>query len=331
MKEPLIHFFAQIRGREFLEKKPSHVVSDFSSMPGLSEEEFNQARERYFKVLSETPLESFSPSEFRELLVIETSKSFSDKTQEDDKETSGKKKSLTRGDYIKLIEAVKKLREESKERHTQIIGDKLVLAYLQAEPTLSELDKAYRKMEQSLENVLEELEDPGMPLLLSFQSLVGDLLEDHPQYCLVAERALYQMEKDKEHKDNLMFYGMFASLAPCFIPTPITLALCLAGELVLGTFDFHDAEEAKDHSLTRALAGKDFEKIAELEGKQKDLELLYMLTPLILLEAGGVGAVIKKGLRGGLKGGLKGQNSVTEKPAIRGQQRQRIEDKRQDQ
>ncbi len=286
-------FFEHFINEEiYLDESPAHPISGFSSMPQLNKEEKNRARNLYFKALTEPSLESHSPSEFKSRILNSFKSPSSAK--------ASVKKQLSKGDMALLLEAVGKLKEDSEQRYFQITSEMPVLTYLENDhPTAEDLDQAYGKMQENLEDFLKELDD--MPLLLSFRPLVEELLKENPQYCLVAERARIQMEKNENLKDNLLLGSMFIAMAPCFMAGPISIAVCLTAELGLGFLDVHYASVAKDHSLGRALAGKQFEKISELKSRDKELELSQIFLPLIFLEVGVVSRAVKqsrKKLRG---------------------------------
>ena len=277
----------------WMDSTPTHFMSLFSDLPKLTEKEKAKAEKLYVEALAETPLDLLDPSEFKKRL-----------------EGSGYlhlplsgDKYLTQADEFRLKKVVRDLREQSRDRYFEIIGQKFLLGYLESgTPSNRELVQAYSKMEQDLTNFLEEeIKAPkgNMGLLLSYESLVEGVLEDDKgegvssQYCLVAEKARVKAEKEVEMKKDIKTKLGYASMVPCFFSGGTAFTFCLASASLLSALDVKDAHVAAKYSLNRALTGRQFEKISKLKAAQKELWLAKMFFPITVLESAGVAKTIK--------------------------------------
>ena len=267
----------------WLNLAPSHPVSEFSdSLPKLSPKEKQEAERLYVEAVSKTSLEGLTPEELKRRLRS---------GQPLDRPLKEDRGYVIPADKRKIVKVVQDLRQKSRDRYLEIIGEQPVLAYLNTDrPTPADWDRAFGKMEDGLRDFLRKVKDPkgDTGLLLSFSPLVEELLSEKEEYCLAGETARLRAEKSRELKDKLMMGAMAATLVPCFIGGPVAVSLCFAGGTGLSLWDVKEADTAYKNSLDRYLTGREFEKIAELKEKQKELALNKMFLPLVLIEAGSV-------------------------------------------
>ena len=252
---------------------PSHHISDFSNMPGLSGKEKTRTKKLYVEALAETSLDQFSSAEFKQRMY------------------RGKplhlplagERYLTSNDQIKLKRTMRNLQEKAKVTYFEIMSEMPVLGYLKTgSPKKKELAEALEKIEGNLADFLKKAKDPESDrgLLLSFKPLVEELLAENEEYCLVAEQARMNAEKDESLNNWLLMGVAVLSAVPCFVTGPVGASACLAGGMALGAVGYNLARDSKDDSLGRALTGKQFETMAELNEREKELFLAKLFLPL---------------------------------------------------
>jgi len=260
----------------------SHLVSGFTKLPKLTKEESLIAEKHYVSALSEVPLDSMSPSEFKSYLESEGYSS----------------KRLSGDETRRLKRAEESLREQSRTQYFEMIGQNFLLAYLKSKsPNNEELAQAYSEMEQSLSEFLEEeikASKNNLNLLISYEPLVQELLEDDKgegyssKYCLIAETTRLKAPLQKKRRENINLALSLASILPCFFGGGVALTVCLGGAGALSVVDLSFAQKEATISLHKRLTGKDFETIANLKKTQRELHLTKVFFSLNLLEAGTV-------------------------------------------
>ena len=239
---------------------PVHKISGFSSLPNLTEREEQGARKKLSEGLSSVPLDKFNPSEIKDIIL------------------QGKPffqggKSLTTKDYRQLRKATRNLGKKSQERYFEVLSEMPILGYLETgNPKKKELDEAFAKMEENLKDFLKKAKDSeaDMGLLLSFKPLVEELLKEDNGYCLVAEGARIEAEKDESLKNWMMLGTGVVAAVPCFISGPVGATACLTAGMAIGVWGYKEAQMAKEASLGRALTGKQFETMAGLNEREKE-------------------------------------------------------------
>ena len=257
----------------WFDSSPSHTVSEFNKMSPLNEKEKKQAERIYINTLSKTPLEKFSPSEFRKRLK-EGSALYAHLSPE---------KFLTSRDKQSLRMSERKLRKKAKESYLETMSRLPILGYLKSRsPDNQELGAGFVKMGEELGELLEKVKDSevDMGLLLSFKPLVEELVKEDKSYCLAAESARVKAEEDESLKNfALLGVGILAGI-PCFITGPAGATACLAGGMALGVVGYKEAELAKRESLGRVLTGAQFETMAGLEARAREEFLTKLFLPL---------------------------------------------------
>ena len=255
----------------WLDSTPSHLISDFSDLPRLTDEERSKAQKIYVEILAKTPLEKFSSAEFKQRMYRGKPLSLP---------LSGEKH-LTSKDKFKLKKTVRDLQKEAKDSYFKILSEMPVLGYLKTRnPKKEELDKAFAKMEEKLKDFLKETKEPEVDegLLLSFKPLVEELLKEDKEYCLVAEKARVKAEKDESLKNWMLLGAGVVAAVPCLITGVAGASACLLAGTALGIVGYKEVQVATKQSLGRALTRKQFETIAGLKDKEKE-EFLAKLYP----------------------------------------------------
>ena len=277
----------------WFDSSPSHLISDFTDLPKLSSREKVKARKLYVETLAETSLEKFSPSQFKHRMY---------KGKPLHLPFSGERY-LTSNDKTRLKQAVGDLQKQAKESYFQITSEMPVLGYLKrGNPKKKELDGAFLKIEEKLEDFLKKAKKKkvNMGLLLSFRPLVEELLKEEKGYCLVAEKARIEAETNESLKNWAMMGAGVVAAVPCFITGPVGVTVCLAGGVALGAWGYKEAQVAAKESMGRALTGKEFEIMAELNEKERDEFLEKVLLPTAFW---GTTAGTARAVRGWLRGG----------------------------
>ena len=263
-----------------------HKISSFSSIGRLTNREQSLAKKRWTDQLGKVSLDKFTASEFKErflkgqlFLPME------------------KGKYLTSKDRKQLRNVTMDMKKKAEASYFEIMSEMPLLVYLRTgKPNERELDEAFMKVEDNLADFLKKARDPeaDMGLLLSFKPLVEELLKENREYCLVAERARIQVEKGESLKNQLFLGAGLLAAVPCFIAGPVGASVCLAGGMALGIAGYKQAQTARDESLGRALTGKQFETLAELDARKKEEVLAMLFLPLGAL--GNHGCAGKSGL-----------------------------------
>ena len=257
----------------WLDSTPSHFISNFNDLPRLTREEKKEAEKLYVETLAKIPLEKFSSAEFKNRMHERKPLHLP---------LSGERY-LTSNDKFRLREAVEDLQKEAKDSYFQITSEMPILGYIEREdPGTEELDKAFEKMESKLMDFAEEAKDSeiDMGLLLSFKPLVEELLKENKEYCLVAEGARIEVEGDESLKKwRMLGLGVVAAVS-CLIAGPIGALACLTAGAGLGAVGYKEAQGEVEESLGRALTGKEFESMAELNEKEKTEFLAKLFFPL---------------------------------------------------
>ena len=221
----------------WLDKTPTHTVSLFNKLSPLNKKELAKAKSIYKNTLLKITLEKLSNTEFKERLEKERSLQ------------SSKRVILTNTDQDNLRKALSNLRQKSKENYSNVVEEMPLLVFLKTgDPNEMELDEGFTKMEEKLEDFLKKAEDPeaDMGLLLSFKPLVEDLLKEDKGYCLIAERAKIQAEKDES---SVKWDIVAASVVPCVITGPWGAAACLVAGVGLGFMEYKQAQATKKEAL----------------------------------------------------------------------------------
>ena len=257
-------------GRPYLSYPLSHEVSDFGSLPKLSDKEQEIAKQRWAESLSQVPLDSLSPSQFKQGFMAGNTKFLG--------------KSLSSSDSYKLKKATWEMQKKSQAQYRQIIEDMPLLAYLKTGDTdnKQDMDQAFAKVEKNLDYLLTKVmaEDVDMGLLLSFKPLVEELMADSQGgYCLTAERAKAKADQETSQEQmGVVALGIIATV-PCFMGGPASMALCLGTGLGMGALGYQQAKEGLDESLGKVFTGRDFEKIADLASADNALFWEKVLLP----------------------------------------------------
>ena len=249
-----------------------HKISSFRSIGRLTNREQSLAKKRWTDQLGKVSLDNFTASEFKErflkgqlFLPME------------------KGKYLTSKDRKQLRSATMDMKKKAEDSYFEVMSEMPLLVYLRTgKPNKRELDEAFMKVEGNLADFLKKARDPevDMGLLLSFKPLVEELLKENREYCLVAERARIQVEKGESLKNQLFLGAGLLAAVPCFIAGPVGASVCLAGGMALGIAGYKQAQTASDESLGRALTGKQFETLAELDARKKEEVLAMLFLPL---------------------------------------------------
>ena len=252
---------------------PSHPISDFNDLPRLTLKEKTQARKLYVETLAETPLEKLSASEFKQRMY--RGKSLHPPL-------SGERY-LTQNDRFRLKEATGNLQEQAQTAYFEIMSNMPVLGFLKkGNPNKEELDEAYGKIEKELREDLEKAKDPevAMSSLLYYRPLVEELLRDNRKYCLAAEKARIQAEKEENLWDLGMIGAGATAALPCFKAGVWGAAVCLAGGIAVGFWGYKELEEEREAAFGRLLTGKEFETMASLNEKEREAFLAKLFLPL---------------------------------------------------
>ena len=238
-------------GRPNLSFPLSHEVSDFGSMPKLTEEEQQKAKQRWAECLSKVPLDKLSPEQLKTQFL----------------EGKALRQASTK-DLQEMRKATWELNKESQDRYRKHIDEMPLMGYMQTGDPSNEgdMDQAFSKYMGHLNDLLEkvEAEDVDMALLLRFEPLVEGLLKDNEGYCLVAEGSRLKSERDDSLKKwGLVTAGVVAAV-PCFMTAG---AVCLGLGALVGAIGYREAKGEVKESLERFLTGREFETMASLAEK----------------------------------------------------------------
>ncbi|MDE0092444.1 MAG: hypothetical protein OXN83_04060 [Oligoflexia bacterium] len=259
--------------RTWFDSTPSHYVSDFSSLPRLSEEEIKKAEDIFIDNLSSVSFEGLNRSEVQQRLREGKSLYYHPFSE----------RHLSTRDTRELKRANRNLRKKAKESYFEIMSNTPILAYLEGgNPNKQELSSAVSKMEEELKEILEKTKDSevDMGLLLSFRPLVEELLKEDTSYCLVAEKAREQAEEEEEFENWMMLGAGVLAAVPCFITGPVGASICLGAGMSLGVVGYDQARSAREESIGRVFMGKEYETMAELAEREKEEMLAMLFLPL---------------------------------------------------
>ena len=278
-----------VTGKPHLSFPLRHEVSSFGSIKKLNQQEKKQAKEVWARYLTKTSVKTLSPSQFEEAFLKEDGRFLG--------------KNLSTNDLKTLRKDTRQMQEESRDHYRQILEEIPLLAYLKTgDPDNQEdIERAFSKMIEELNDSLEKIKakDVDMGVLLSFKPLVEGLLEESKGgYCLVAERARSKAEKEESLKKKQLLALGVLSAVPCFLAGPVGAVSCLGAGLGVGWTGYTVAKTQTKDSLSRALMGKEYERIAELA--EQDREKFW---ELILLPTAGFGTTA---------GAIKGMKSLAQ-------------------
>ena len=173
------------------------------------------------------------------------------------------------------------IKSQAEQNYHQEVSDMPLLGYLKTgSPKDQELTSAFSKMETELQEFLEKVEkDNNLNLLMTFSPLVEDLVTQDPTFCEVAEKAHLEMQGDESLKNMGLLAGALVSAVPCFFTGPAIL-LCLAGGLAVGVVGLEMASNRLESSMGRFLTGQQFEDLAGLSDKEREVMLEKLLLPM---------------------------------------------------
>ena len=307
-----------VRGQPDFSFPLSHTVSDFASIPKLTDEEQRIAKEHLAKFMENTKLEGYSQEEFKSrFLKSQDLKKLTEKDQARLKQTIYEGQKTAQAHYFQAIE--------------EPISNTPLLGYLKSpNPDDKEIGSALKKIETHLKKALKEvrhperdlngrIEDPekDMAFLLSFKPLVEELLKEEKHFCFVAEKARIQAKKNEKFEQySSIAMGILAAGA-CVITGPVGATVCLTSGVGLGVYGYKQAKAERDITLKQVLIGKEFETIGGLEERERELFLAKLFLPL---SAYGTTAVPARALGGAIaktfrtKMSQEGKNEPVENP-----------------
>ena len=268
----------------WFDNSPSHLVSDFaSSLPHLTNKERKTAEEKYINAMAGTKGIKTKPEDLKHRL------------------SNKLRLNLKIGDLSRLKHTERQFRKQQRQKYLQKVQELPILAYLNKNPPSGkDLANAIDQMEGQLQTMLEKVEakDVDLGLLLSFNPLVEGLLSENKQYCLVAEAGRIEAEGDEKLENFALLGASLLSAIPCLSGGIVGKVFCLGAESLVGVKGYELAQEGMEESLGRMLTGKDYEKIANLEGKQRELFLEKLFLPLAVW--GGAVPLLRSAKRGGV-------------------------------
>ena len=267
----------------WFDNSPSHLVSDFaSSLPHLTQKERKAAEEKYINAMAGTKGIKTKPEDLKHRL------------------SNKLRLNLKIGDLSRLKHTERQFRKQQRQKYLQKVQELPILAYLNKNPPSGkDLANAIDQMEGQLQTMLEKVEakDVDLGLLLSFNPLVEGLLSENKQYCLVAEAGRIEAEGDEKLENFALLGASLLSAIPCLSGGIVGKVFCLGAESLVGVKGYELAQKGMEESLGRMLTGKDYEKIANLEGKQRELFLEKLFLPLAVW--GGAVPLLRSAKRGG--------------------------------
>ena len=258
----------------WFESELAHVIDGFSDIPPLSNLEKKQVSEHYAEELSQTPLKLHTPQEFKAQLLEGSHSEII---------------SLSFTERQNLKKQVKKIREKNKRNYLSIIGKAPIMGYMQTKnPSGAELDQAFSKMEKGLKKFSKEVKNPEInsDRLIVFKPLIEEILGTNKEYCHAAEAAKAQADKNDTIESILFLAGGLVAAIPCLAGGPSSLFVCAFLGVAVGIGGVKRAEEEYLDSFKQMLTGENFERIAELEERQKELFFERIFFPLAVF--GGV-------------------------------------------
>ena len=258
----------------WLDKTSTHTVKLFKKLPPLSKKELSKAKNIYKDTLLNVPLEKLSRTEFKE------------KLEQGKPLQSVKEVILTNTDQGNLRKVLLDLRQKSKENYSRVISEMPLLVYLnKGEPSDTELGKAFSQLEGRFEKFLDQIKNPetDMAILLAYESLVEELLGENKSFCLTAERNRHKMEKSENMVEHALLAGALLSAVPCLATGSLLSPACLISGVAFGALSVRVAGKRADQSMDIFLTGKDYETLASLEGKDKEVWIQAALFPMAFL------------------------------------------------
>ena len=289
---------------KMMDDTPSHTaLPDTVDIPPLTKEEKQIARDRHIEALSTLKLDKLSPEELAKQL---RSKKKLGSTKHH--VTGINQRDLTNKDIDKIQDEQRHLRDKSEADYLTMIAKMPFLAYLKdGEGKTRDIDQAFSTLSKYLTDFLKKLEDPevDMAVLLSFNSLAEELLQEDSKYCLAAEGAMIDVEEDESFDDYALMGLGLASIVPCFIAGPVTLSVCVTGGTAVGVAGYAEAKAAQRSALDSVLSGANLEKLSEWRANGQNAKIEAMLLPLAV-----IGAPVSAGLRVA-KEGIKAVVSAT--------------------
>ena len=259
----------------WLDAYPTSPVSNFDSPSPLNAQEQQEARTRYVQALTSLPLQDISKDELKEKLQSPRPIDIT--------------KHLSRRDFTQLKNGREKIRNENRDRYFEMVSEMPVLGYIKSpHPNDEELVQGFSKIKENLSEFLDKIKDPkvDMGLLLSFKPLVEELLKEDKSFCLTAEKANLQNKKNENLNNTLLIMAGVAAAVPCFMTGPLGTSLCIGAGVALGAVGWTEAQKAKNEAFGRALTGKEFETIAGVDKKEKDLLMAKLFFPMAFYGAG---------------------------------------------
>ena len=258
--------------RAYMDTTPSHPFWDFNSLPSLSQEEQEEAREKHISQL------------FDELQTWDDSgnlRSWKDLNREKFKElvlegkihpgfvsTVGNTRggdtdlSLSQEDRNDLKAALEAVAKANLFYYSEDLTKHPILGWVKDEdPSSMELAEALSEMENRVAKFAEELKgEPSDGFLLSFQALTEDLLKDTAEgedqaspFCLAVEKARLKAEEEEGGISTGLLLATGAAILPClFVAASPALALgvaCLAAGLGLSVYDLQESDSHVQRSL----------------------------------------------------------------------------------
>ena len=254
----------------WLDPTPSHTIPDFPSISPLNNKELEEAKNIYLKWINHAVFDNKTTLEELEQRLNNHSlfsPSFS----------------LEKEDRIRL--AILELRTILKEGYLSLLQSMPFLAYLEDERDLEDfksLSHAFFALEQRLENLLQKVTNPETDtgLLLSFHSIVEEVLNDNPEYCLTAEELSIRSERKESFQQKAFLGSAFLVAIPCVATGPIGISLCLLGEFGVGIVGYNWAKTALDDSLAQSFMGLEEMTMSNVEQRGRELKLEKFFLPL---------------------------------------------------
>ena len=234
-------------------KRPllSHKLADFASMPGLNDEERDKIIQKW-------------------------------KTEVRDKLPFSMENTLYIKNRVALSSPSTNLRKNSELRYFEILGSMPLLGYITSEnPSHQEIATGLKKINRYLQKFLTEVNNPEqINLILSFNGLTEELLREHPEYCHSAEILTIKSEEDEAFKNHILLGAAIVSAVPCFVSGPLGLGICLTAGVGLGLYTHQNALEQIALSRGRALTGREYEQLSQLDEHEKELFWERLFLPL---------------------------------------------------
>ena len=254
----------------WMDATPSHFSFKFNRPTPLSSAEKKEVEKIYVDHIAQIPegiSGGLTEEEFRDRLYNGFPTLFSDEA------------TLNEREKFKIKEAIEELRRESKAAYFEILDEMPVLGFLkEVDPDEKEITRAFADMESHLRKQLKELQNPkvSMGMLLPFKSLVEGLLAENKNYCLAAEKARMELTRKENREDAILMASSLILGLPCLAATPV----CLGAGTVVGAVGITRLRHEREKSFGRFLTGKEFETMAGLSEKERELFLEQVFFPL---------------------------------------------------